>query len=84
MLCEPFEVYSALAILQEDGYLGSRCLLSDALISWSAESAMEILGKHITKLPADAQRRLENQARSDLERKIFWPWMTNSIKLPNG
>lgn len=68
MLCEPFEVYSALANLQEDGYLGSRCLLSDALMSGSAESAMEILGKHITKLPADAQRRLENQARIELDK----------------
>lgn len=62
------EVYSALAELQGDGYLGLRSFLCDALMCWSAESAVEILWKHIAKLPADAQLRFENRARMELDK----------------
>lgn len=62
------EVYSALAELQEDGYLGLRFFLCDALMCWSAESAVETLWKYIVKLPADAQLRFENRARMELDK----------------
>lgn len=60
--CSASEVHSALAELQEDGYLGLRCFLSDALICRNTESIMAILWKHIVNLPAEAQLRLGKHA----------------------
>jgi hypothetical protein len=62
------EVYSALENLPEDGYLGLRCFLSDALISWGTDSAMKVLWKHIAKLGDEAQRWIENYARIELDK----------------
>ncbi|OKO98552.1 hypothetical protein PENSUB_9228 [Penicillium subrubescens] len=64
----PLEAYSALGNLQEDGYLGLRCFLVDALISWGTESSIKVLWKHIAKLGEEAQRWIENHARIELDK----------------
>ncbi|KAJ5358537.1 uncharacterized protein N7496_010950 [Penicillium cataractarum] len=79
MLGIRFQVYSALANLQEDGYLGLRSFLSDALITWDTEFAMEVLGKHIAKLPIDAQRSIEDYVRMLFDKQQELAGITEEI-----
>lgn len=79
LLGRRFELYSALAKLQDDGYLGLRSFLSDALIAWDAEFAIEVLRKHIAKLPINAQRSIENYARIEFDKQQELAGITEEI-----